>query len=273
MLIPERFSKRVNAHLLGNVLQIAEYPLILTIFGRPGMGKTWQLRNHLEQIEFKVFSISSADLESERAGEPAKLLRNQYVLASGSITRGVPAAIVIDDIDTTAGEWEQNTGTVNHQEILAFLMHIADNPTFIESVGKTNRVPVFFTGNNFYRLYEPMRRPGRVLKFEWEPTREEKISIITSIFSFSDKRISQALVDAYPTESISFFSSLLADESVNSLIDLANNTSIKNIFTDSNYKQQVHNKYLECRRKMDWVKYANNLVNQSKSKGGVSNAI
>lgn len=75
MVIPNRFVVKVDAHMLGNMLDIPHYPLILAIVGRPGMGKTYQLRNYLKEVDVSVFSISAADLESDRAGEPAKLLQ------------------------------------------------------------------------------------------------------------------------------------------------------------------------------------------------------
>lgn len=205
MVIPERFITKVDAHMLGNILDIPHYPLILAIVGRPGMGKTYQLRNYLDSIDISIFSISAADLESDRAGEPAKLLQQKYIEASVSMSKGIPAVLLIDDIDTTLGEWENHTGTVNHQDILAFLMHIADNPHFIENVGSVNRVPIFFTGNNFDRLYKPLIREGRANRFDWEPTREEKISIVTSIFSLESCEVAEMLVDSYPSEKISFF--------------------------------------------------------------------
>ena len=68
MFIPERFKKQINTHLLGNMLDIDDYPLILAIMGRPGMGKTRQLRIHLEQLGVDIFSVSSAELECERDG-------------------------------------------------------------------------------------------------------------------------------------------------------------------------------------------------------------
>ena len=55
MFIPERFKKQINTHLLGNMLDIDDYPLILAIMGRPGMGKTRQLRIHLEQLGVDVY--------------------------------------------------------------------------------------------------------------------------------------------------------------------------------------------------------------------------
>jgi len=256
MVIPERFASAINTHLLGNMIHVKDYPLILYIVGRPGMGKTWQLRHHLEALGFAVYSISSADLEDKNAGEPAKLIRTQYVNASMNLSSGNPSALVIDDIDTTVGEWEQNTGTVNHEGILAFLMHIADNPTHIEIIGNVNRVPIFFTGNCFERLYEPLRRPGRMIKFEWEPTREEKAEIVASIFSFTDKDISRKLVMSYPNEQISFFSSLLVTETISQLAEIASNAAFKHILSTPSYKAQLQTKFLETRDCADWSKLA-----------------
>lgn len=48
--IPERFVRRVEAHLLGNYAQIRNYPLIMCIVGEPGIGKTWQLRRCLDAL-------------------------------------------------------------------------------------------------------------------------------------------------------------------------------------------------------------------------------
>ena len=157
MFIPERFKKQINTHLLGNMLDIDDYPLILAIMGRPGMGKTRQLRIHLEQLGVDVFSVSSAELECEREEASAKLLKQQYINASVNILKKMPSVLVIDDIDTILGEREPNTGMARHQGALAFLMHISDDPYYIENVGNVNRVPIFLTGNNFESLYEPMR--------------------------------------------------------------------------------------------------------------------
>lgn len=254
MVIPSRFQNQINTHLLGNMLEIDDYPLILSIIGSPGMGKTWQLRKQLEKLNVRVFSISSADLESDRAGAPAKLLKEQYVNASISISQKKPAAIVIDDIDTTVGEWERNTGTVNHQGILAFLMHIADNPHYIENVGRTNRVPIFLTGNIFELLYEPLRRTGRMLKFDWEPTFDEKIDIVASVFCFANKTVAEMLVNAFPTEPISFFSSFRTTAAINQLSALVTNTTFEDLLTNSEYKISLFNIFDDKRKNTDWVK-------------------
>lgn len=256
IVIPVRFTQQIDAHVLGNMLNIDEYPLIMAIIGNPGMGKTYQLRKYLDAIGIDIVSVSAADLESDRAGEPAKLLQQKYIEASSSISKHHPSIMLVDDVDTTLGEWEKNTGTVNHQDILAFLMHIADNPYHIENVGQVNRVPIFFTGNNFDLLYKPLVRNGRAIRFDWEPSREEKIEIIRSIFSFEDSRKAEVLVDAYPEKEISFFSNMLASESVVRLAAIANNVVFEYILTDKDYKSDLLAKYYKERQRICWDSFA-----------------
>ena len=252
LVIPVRFSQRIDAHMLGNMLDIDKYPLIMAIIGKPGMGKTYQLRKYLKAVGIEIFSVSAADLESDRAGEPARLLQRRYLEASASISEGKPSVLLIDDVDTTLGEWEDHTGTVNHQDILAFLMHVADDPYQIDNVGKVNRVPIFFTGNNFALLYKPLVRSGRAIRFGWEPTREEKIEIVRSIFSFADARDAVRLVDAWPTKEISFFSELLAEQSIARLAAVARDVVFPYILTDKSYKDKLYYQYCEEKRRIDW---------------------
>lgn len=252
MFIPERFKKQINTHLLGNMLDIDDYPLILAIMGRPGMGKTRQLRIHLEQLGVDIFSISSAELECEGEDAAAKLLRQQYINASVNILKKKPSVLVIDDIDTVLGE--SNTGAARHQGVLAFLMHISDDPYYIENVGNVNRVPVFFTGNNFESLYEPMRRPGRTLEFEWEPKQEEKIDIIASCLSNTEdsKQVAAELVDIYPNQSISFFTNFFTAQKLELLSEMASNAMLKCILENSQYKRQLYQKYIQDYNDINW---------------------
>ena len=252
MTIPERFTAMIDSHMLGNMLDIPHFPLILAIIGRPGMGKTYQLRGYLEAVGVSIFSISAADLESDRAGEPAKLLRQKYVEASSSMLKGEPAVLLIDDIDTTLGEWENHTGTVNHQDILAFLMHIADNPHFIENVGSVHRVPIFFTGNDFERLYTPLMREGRANRFIWEPTREEKISIVTHILPSRSWIMAERLVDLHPEEKISFFSNLVASKTMERLSALSCGVVFKYVLTNSDYRNELYSHYCDLMNDISW---------------------
>lgn len=256
MFIPVRFSQMVDAHMLGNMLDIEHYPLILAIVGRPGTGKTFQLRNYLKIIGVQSFSVSAADLESDRAGEPAKLLQQKYVEASSSISSGKPSILLIDDIDTTLGEWKNHTGTVNHQDVLAFLMHIADAPCYIENIGTLNRVPIFFTGNYFDKMYKPLIREGRANRFDWEPTREEKISIVDSIFGFKDKKIAERLIDAYPAEKLSFFSNMLVNKKIEQLVRISGDVNFGLILTKYGYRDKLYSKYCNLINDMLWENIA-----------------
>jgi len=147
-------------------------------------------------------------LESERAGEPGKLVATTYVLAAREIEKGTPTAIVIDDFDTTVGEWENNTGTVNHQQVVAQIMHLADSPTYLEKVGTIRRVPIFLTGNDFSKLYTPLKRPGRMLSFYWTPNNDEVETIAARILDFLPKDVLHSLITEFSGVPISFFTEI-----------------------------------------------------------------
>lgn len=225
--IPTRFQDEIRSHLLLNYAEHSFYPLILGIFGPPGNGKTFQLRSTLRELGVSARSISAADLESERAGEPGKLVVTTYVTAAREISQGNPTAIVIDDFDTTVGEWEHNTGTVNHQQVIAQVMHLADSPTQLEKIGTTRRVPIFLTGNDFSKLYPPLRRPGRMLSFYWSPDIDETETIVTRILDFLPQDTLRRLIVDYATAPISFFTEirvrLLRDASAELVRHLGNN--------------------------------------------------
>lgn len=73
-------------------------------------------------------------------------------------------------------------------------------------------MPIVCTGNDFSTLYAPLIRDGRMEKFYWNPTREDRIGITTGIFAddgLSQEEVIQ-LVDTYPGQSIDFFGALRA---------------------------------------------------------------
>merc|ERR1712151_1041586 len=107
--------------------------------------------------------------------------------------------------------------TVNNQMVNATLMNIADNPTNVQLPGVYNkeeipRVPIICTGNDFSTLYAPLIRDGRMEKFYWAPTREDRIGISSGIFKEDDigDAALERLVDTFPTQSIDFFGALRA---------------------------------------------------------------
>ena len=207
--IPGRFREAVLMHLVLNWVDWATWPVVLGIGGRAGDGKTYQLHAVLADAGVQVVSVNAADLESDRAGEPGKRVLHAYVDASHHVSGGEPSAFVIDDFDTTVGEWELNTGTVNHQQVVAQLMHIADFPTLTHDGVSLARAPVLVTGNDLGKLYEPLRRPGRMHAMAWRPTPDELRQIVTAIFDgiATADAVAEA-VDAFPDQVVSFFAQL-----------------------------------------------------------------
>ena len=74
------------------------------------------------------------------------------------------------------------------------------------------RVPVVCTGNDFSTLYAPLIRDGRMEKFYWNPTRDDRIGILTGIFKEDrlQPRDVETMVDSFPNQSIDFFGALRA---------------------------------------------------------------
>ncbi|KAL0452840.1 UNVERIFIED_CONTAM: Ribulose bisphosphate carboxylase/oxygenase activase 2, chloroplastic [Sesamum latifolium] len=162
--------------------------------------------------------MSAGELESGNAGEPAKLIRQRYREAADIIKKGKMCCLFINDLDAGAGRLGGTTQyTVNNQMVNATLMNIADNPTNVQLPGMYNkeenpRVPIIVTGNDFSTLYAPLIRDGRMEKFYWAPTREDRIGVCKGIFrtdSVPDEAI-VTLVDAFPGQSIDFFGALRA---------------------------------------------------------------
>jgi ribulose bisphosphate carboxylase small subunit len=118
--------------------------------------------------------------------------------------------------------------TVNTQLVHGTLMNIADNPTNVQLPGNynnepTRRVPIIVTGNDFSTLYAPLVRDGRMEKYYWEPTRADRLGIVTGIFS-TDKITPadiKTLVETFSDQSIDFFGALrsrLFDEQIQKFI-------------------------------------------------------
>lgn len=208
VILLDRFFGKVHTHLVSCYGNASRWPVILGIFGRPGDGKSAQLSASLERCQVEIIRLNAADLESGLAGEPGKHIARTYAAASMAVAKGVPTALVVDDVDTTVGEWEMNTGTVNHQQVLAELMHLADQP-----VDKTrnfpSRVPIFVTGNNLARLYPPLRRHGRMNTLSWRPEPQEVRAVAAGILAgVADVRTLDILLRDFGNEPLSFFAQL-----------------------------------------------------------------
>jgi hypothetical protein len=162
--------------------------------------------------------MSAGELESGNAGEPAKLIRQRYREAADIIKKGKMCALFINDLDAGAGRMGGTTQyTVNNQMVNATLMNIADSPTNVQLPGMYNkeenpRVPIIVTGNDFSTLYAPLIRDGRMEKFYWAPTREDRIGVCKGIFRSDNVPDDDVVkvVDTFPGQSIDFFGALRA---------------------------------------------------------------
>lgn len=230
--IAPRFLDKLSIHITKNFLTLpnVRVPLILGIHGRKGEGKSFMCELVYKRMGIGVVYMSAGELESPDAGDPARLIRLRYREAGEwSRMHGRMAVLMINDVDAGMGRVDEYTQyTVNTQLVNATLMNIADNPTNVQLPGSydqepTQRIPIVLTGNDFSTLYAPLVRDGRMEKFFWEPDRTDRIGIVTGIFAAD--QVAQGdvtqLIEAFPDQSIDFFSALrsrLYDEQVHQLI-------------------------------------------------------
>ncbi|XP_044507584.1 ribulose bisphosphate carboxylase/oxygenase activase, chloroplastic [Mangifera indica] len=218
--IAPAFMDKLVVHISKNFMNLPniKIPLILGIWGGKGQGKSFQCELVFAKMGINPIMMSAGELESGNAGEPAKLIRQRYREAADMIKKGKMCVLFINDLDAGAGRLGGTTQyTVNNQMVNATLMNIADNPTSVQLPGMYNkeenpRVPIIVTGNDFSTLYAPLIRDGRMEKFYWAPTREDRIGVCKGIFRtdhIADDDIVK-LVDTFPGQSIDFFGALRA---------------------------------------------------------------
>ncbi|XP_073042188.1 ribulose bisphosphate carboxylase/oxygenase activase 2, chloroplastic-like [Primulina eburnea] len=218
--ISPSFMDKVVVHITKNFMTLPniKVPLILGVWGGKGQGKSFQCELVFAKMGINPIMMSAGELESGNAGEPAKLIRQRYREAADFIRKGKMCCLFINDLDAGAGRMGGTTQyTVNNQMVNATLMNIADNPTNVQLPGMYNkevnpRVPIICTGNDFSTLYAPLIRDGRMEKFYWAPTREDRIGVCTGIFRTDNVPLEAivTLVDTFPGQSIDFFGALRA---------------------------------------------------------------
>lgn len=218
--IAPSFMDKLVVHITKNFMTLPniKVPLILGIWGGKGQGKSFQAELVFAKMGINPIMMSAGELESGNAGEPAKLIRQRYREAADIIRKGKMCALFINDLDAGAGRLGGTTQyTVNNQMVNATLMNIADNPTNVQLPGMYNkeenpRVPIIVTGNDFSTLYAPLIRDGRMEKFYWAPTREDRIGVCKGIFRSDNVPEDDIvkIVDTFPGQSIDFFGALRA---------------------------------------------------------------
>jgi SpoVK/Ycf46/Vps4 family AAA+-type ATPase len=230
--IAPAFLDKLAVHITKNYLDLpgVKVPLILGVHGRKGEGKTFQCELVFDRMKVEAIHISAGELESPDAGDSARLIRLRYREAAEIIkVRGKMAVLVINDIDAGAGRFDRGTQyTVNTQLVNATLMNIADNPTNVQLPGSYDstplpRIPIILTGNDLSTLYAPLVRDGRMDKFYWVPTHEDKVEIVSGIFAPDDlsRRDIIDLVERYADQAIDFFAAIRAriyDEQIREFI-------------------------------------------------------
>jgi len=237
--ISKPFLDKLTVHVAKNFMDLPKIkvPLILGVWGGKGQGKTFQTHLAFQKMGVNPIVMSAGELESGNAGEPAKLVRQRYREASDVISKGKMCSLFINDLDAGAGRMGGTTQyTVNNQMVNATLMNIADNPTNVQLPGVYNnedipRVPIICTGNDFSTLYAPLIRDGRMEKFYWNPTREDRVGICGGIFMEDDvgEAAIEKLVDTFPNQSIDFFGALRARIYDDKVRDFVIDTGLENL--------------------------------------------
>jgi hypothetical protein len=227
--VAPRFLDKVSAHVAKNYLADQgalgnagkRVPLVLGIWGPKGSGKTFQTELALKKLKAEPIIMSAGELESDKAGEPGRLLRERYRRASElSKVRGVLSALVINDLDAGVGIHKNTQRTVNNQMVSGTLMSICDSPNRVAVYGESwegevslcRRIPIIVTGNDLSTLFAPLIRDGRMDKFLWEPDRADKVAIVSALYRDDGLSAEDAgkLVDAFSRQSLDFFGAIRA---------------------------------------------------------------
>jgi hypothetical protein len=229
--VSPRFVDKVASHVAKNYLADQgalgnagrRVPLILGIWGPKGSGKTFQTELALKKLKAEPIFLSSGEMESDKAGEPGRVLRERYRRASElSKVRGVLSALVINDLDAGIGIFKETQRTVNNQIVGGTLMSICDNPNRVSIYGESwdgegkggncMRIPIIVTGNDFSTLFAPLIRDGRMDKFYYDPDRDDKIAIVTALYRDDGLSLEDAgkLVDSFSRQSLDFFGAIRA---------------------------------------------------------------
>ncbi|KAF7843168.1 ribulose bisphosphate carboxylase/oxygenase activase, chloroplastic [Senna tora] len=204
--------KNYITHLLNT-----KVPLILGIWGGKGQGKSFQTELIFQAMGIEPVIMSAGELESERAGEPGKLIRERYRTASQVVqNQGKMSCLMINDLDAGIGRFGNTQVTVNNQIVVGTLMNLSDNPTRV-SIGQnwretdvTNRIPIIVTGNDFSTIYAPLIRDGRMDKFYWQPNREDIVNIVHRMYEKDGISKDEVIkiVDTFPNQALDFYGAL-----------------------------------------------------------------
>ncbi|KAJ7545958.1 hypothetical protein O6H91_08G018000 [Diphasiastrum complanatum] len=218
--ISPTFMVIIFTHIVKNYLSQqleSKVPLILGVWGGKGQGKSFQTELIFKAMDIEPVIMSAGELESERAGEPGKLIRERYRTASQVVkNRGKMSCLMINDLDAGIGRFENTQMTVNNQIVVGTLMNLADNPTRV-SIGQqwsesdfVNRVPIIVTGNDLSTIWAPLLRDGRMEKYYWQPTHEDLVNIVYHMYRKDGipKEDIAKIIDTFPNQALDFYGAL-----------------------------------------------------------------
>ena len=184
--VPAEFKDKVSLHIIKNYMPDLNPPLFLAIQGPKGDGKSSQTREVCSQMGVYVVPFSGASLSGSHEKDAVNELADVYIYTSSvRETTKMPTILLIDDFDLSVASIFMNREyTVNTQLLTGFLMNLADEPTKCGDK-YTYRVPLILTGNDFTGLHGPLVRPGRMDFFDWNPTLDQKIEIVSAMYGES----------------------------------------------------------------------------------------
>ena len=225
--VAPRFLDAVVMHITKNFLMdlghfdpATKVPLILGIWGGKGQGKSFQTELAFKKLGVEAVVMSAGELESERAGEPGKMIRERYRKAAElSKVRGKLSCLLINDIDAGIGHFRNTQMTVNNQNIVGTLMAVCDAPNRVHMPGFewreadwNRRVPIIVTGNDLSSIFAPLLRDGRMDKFYWQPSMEDLTNIIWQMYKDDGLSMNDMvdLLKSFPDQSLDFFGAIRA---------------------------------------------------------------
>lgn len=249
--VAPRFLDAVTVHIVKNFLMdqqtfdpSTKVPLILGIWGGKGQGKSFQTELAFKKLGLEAVVMSAGELESERAGEPGKLIRERYRKAAElSRVRGKLSCLLINDLDAGVGRFDNTQHTVNNQMVVGSLMNICDNPNRVTLYGTEwqetdtiRRVPIIVTGNDLSKVFAPLLRDGRMEKFYWQPTLEELTNIVHQMYRDDGltKEDMEILLKAFPNQSLDFFGALRASTYDNQIREWIKNDVVSGEISEEN---------------------------------------
>lgn len=212
--VPQSYRDRILKHIILNCssdLNGQAPPLILSIQGKKGEGKSFMLKKLCEYYNIEPVILSGSELCGPNEGDAKNVIQSKYEKSCclSSSDRKFRVVIIDDFHMSIAGDISDNISkTSNSFGLIGYLMNLCDN-SMIHGI----RTPIIMTGNNFTKTYDALTRNGRMTFLDWVPNVEEKKNIVYYMFKASYPDISRictdTIVDYCTNESIAFFESVL----------------------------------------------------------------